>query len=211
VKSRTEQENFWLNEEWADGYMERKSFGEIPIEPYENFFSRIIKDSYNIQSAIELGANIGLNLVAIKKLFPSISLSAVEINPKACEQLAGLGFLDNIYNQSLLDLQIAEKTDLVIIKTVLIHINPDYLDVVYKNLYDLSSRYILIAEYYNPTPVEVLYRGHSNKLFKRDFAGEILDMYPDLKLVDYGFAYHRDHYFAQDDVTWFLLEKTRDK
>jgi spore coat polysaccharide biosynthesis protein SpsF len=28
-------------------------------------------------------------------------------------------------------------------------------------------------------------------------------------LVDYGFAYHRDPNFPQDDITWFLLEKRR--
>jgi spore coat polysaccharide biosynthesis protein SpsF len=55
--------------------------------------------------------------------------------------------------------------------------------------------------------VEIPYRGHSGKLFKRDFAGEILDAYSDLNLIDYGFAYHRDNYFKQDDITWFLLEK----
>ena len=64
-----------------------------------------------------------------------------------------------------------------------------------------------IAEYYNPTPVEVKYRGHDGRLFKRDFAGEMLDRFPDLKLVDYGFNYHRDHNFPQDDGNWFLLEK----
>lgn len=203
----TEQEKFWIEEEWAKAYMERKGFDKISIKPYENFFSRILKSSYNIQSILEFGANIGLNLVALKKLFPSVSLSAVEINPKACQKLINLGFLDNVYKQSLLDLKIDKKSDLVIIKTVLIHINPDYLELVYKNLYEMSNKYILIAEYYNPTPTEVIYRGYSNKLFKRDFAGEMLDMYDDLKLIDYGFTYHRDNYFAQDDVTWFLLEK----
>ncbi|NDB35890.1 MAG: pseudaminic acid biosynthesis-associated methylase, partial [Flavobacteriia bacterium] len=42
---------------------------------------------------------------------------------------------------------------------------------------------------------------------KRDFAGELLDTFPDLRLVDYGFAYKRDTSFPQDDITWFLLEK----
>jgi spore coat polysaccharide biosynthesis protein SpsF len=54
--------------------------------------------------------------------------------------------------------------------------------------------------------VEIDYRGHSGKLFKRDFAGEMLDRFPDLKLVSYGFCYHRDE-FPQDDSTWFLMEK----
>jgi spore coat polysaccharide biosynthesis protein SpsF len=91
---------------------------------------------------------------------------------------------------------------------VLIHINPDSLPGVYDRLYRSSKRYICVAEYYNPSPVQVLYRGFTEKLFKRDFAGEMLDRFPDLRLVDYAFAYHRDPNFGQDDITWFLLEKT---
>jgi spore coat polysaccharide biosynthesis protein SpsF len=53
----------------------------------------------------------------------------------------------------------------------------------------------------------VSYRGHADRLFKRDFAGEMMDMYPDLFLVDYGFAYRRDPSFPQDDISWFLMEK----
>ena len=64
-----------------------------------------------------------------------------------------------------------------------------------------------VAEYYNPSPVELPYRGHEGKLFKRDFAGELMDRHSTLTLVDYGFAYHRDNCFPQDDLTWFLLEK----
>ena len=67
-------------------------------------------------------------------------------------------------------------------------------------------RYICVIEYYNPTPVTVQYRGHANMLFKRDFAGEMLDRFAGLRLVDYGFVYHRDR-FPQDDLTWFLMEK----
>ena len=62
-------------------------------------------------------------------------------------------------------------------------------------------------EYYSPTPVEIVYRGHSDRLFKRDFAGEMLDRFADLKLVDYGFDYHRDPVFSLGDINWFLLEK----
>jgi len=44
-------------------------------------------------------------------------------------------------------------------------------------------------------------------LFKRDFAGEMLDRFKDLELLDYGFVYHRDNNFPQDDLNWFLLRK----
>jgi pseudaminic acid biosynthesis-associated methylase len=75
-------------------------------------------------------------------------------------------------------------------------------------MYRAATRYLLVAEYYSPKPVEIPYRGHTGKLFKRDFAGELLDRYPALRLVDYGFVYHRDSLFPQDDTNWFLLEKS---
>ena len=30
-----------------------------------------------------------------------------------------------------------------------------------------------------------------------------------LQLIDYGFQYHGDHNFPQDDITWFLMEKVK--
>jgi pseudaminic acid biosynthesis-associated methylase len=90
---------------------------------------------------------------------------------------------------------------------VLIHINPEMLALTYRKLHEASSRWILVCEYYNPSPMAIPYRGHADRLFKRDFAGEMLDMFPDLRLADYGFAYRRDPAFPQDDITWFLMEK----
>ena len=113
-----------------------------------------------------------------------------------------------MYLGSLFDYPITKQVDLALIKGVLIHINPDMLDTVYEKLYQASSRLILVCEYYNPTPTVIPYRGHSDRLFKRDFAGEMLDKYPDLKLLDYGFLYHRDPAFPQDDATYFLMQKS---
>ena len=76
-------------------------------------------------------------------------------------------------------------------------------------MYKNTKKYICIVEYYNPTPVEVIYRGHKGKLFKRDFAGEMLDKYRNLKLINYGFVYKRDNNFPYDDINWFLLEKKK--
>lgn len=97
--------------------------------------------------------------------------------------------------------------ELALIKGVLIHINPAELPKVYDKLYAATHRYLLVAEYYNPSPVAIPYRGHAERLFKRDFAGEIMERHPRLCLVDYGFVYRRDPAFPQDDVTWFLMEK----
>ena len=134
-------------------------------------------------------------------------MSAIEINEEAVTQLQNEIENIKVYHTSILEFLPDEKRDFVLIKGVLIHINPDELKHVYELLYKTSRRYICIAEYYNPSPVEVKYRGHEGKLFKRDFAGEIMEIFSDLKLIDYGFVYHRDYNFTQDDITWFLLEK----
>ena len=137
-----------------------------------------------------------------------MDLAAIEINEKAvAEMKKHFGTSVKIYQDSIINYQVENTYDLSMICGVLIHINPDELQTVYEKLYESSNKYILISEYYNPTPVEVSYRGNLNRLFKRDFAGEMMDKYPDLKLVDYGFRYHRDNMFPMDDSTWFILEK----
>jgi hypothetical protein len=110
-------------------------------------------------------------------------------------------------NTSILDFTPVRHWDLTLIKGVLIHINPEVLPQVYDKLVAACGRYLMVAEYYNPAPVAIHYRGHSDRLFKRDFAGEIMDRHPQFQLVDYGFAYRRDPNFPQDDITWFLLAK----
>lgn len=202
---KTEQEKFWAGS-FGDEYIGRNQGAEAHASNLA-FLSRMLSRAQTIRSAIEFGANIGLNLVALRTLLPGIELAAIEINRKAAEELDKLGGV-KVYPQSILDFQPDSPRDLVLVKGVLIHIDPGSLPLVYERLYRSSKRYICVAEYYNPSPVEVLYRGNKEKLFKRDFAGEMLDRYPDLRLVDYGFAYHRDVNFPQDDLTWFLLEKT---
>jgi pseudaminic acid biosynthesis-associated methylase len=148
-----------------------------------------------------------MNLKALKLLRPSLELHGIEINSDATHELEQVITHSNIYNTSILDFSPQRTWDLVLIKGVLIHINPDELSQVYDKLVAATSRYLLVAEYYNPAPVAISYRGHSNRLFKRDFAGEIMDRHPQTQLVDYGFSYRRDPSFPQDDITWFLLEK----
>ena len=97
---------------------------------------------------------------------------------------------------------------MVLVKGLLIHLNPNKLQKVYKTIYKSCkpSGYILIAEYYSPKPTMVIYRGESNKLFKRDFAGEFVSLFKKTKILKYGFSYHRDKY-PQDDLNWFLIKK----
>ena len=204
---KTEQEAFWAGA-FGNEYVDRNK-NEYLVSGNIALFAKILACTENVRSVFEFGANIGLNLIAIKHLLPNALLSAVEINNKAAAELKKVLKEAVVYQQSILNFSwdVVPPQDLVFIKGVLIHINPDMLSQVYQSLYRLSKRYICIVEYYNPTPVSVSYRGHEDRLFKRDFAGEMMDKYNDLRLVNYGFVYHRDLNFSLDDLTWFLLEK----
>ena len=201
---KTEQEAFWAGA-FGDEYAERNA-GEALIASNLYLFSKMMARSAKITSTLELGANIGLNLRALKRLFPQAQLAAVEINQNAAKKLKEWGKAE-VYQESIFDFMPSRQWDFVFTSGVMIHINPEMLPFLYDLMYRASSRYIGVIEYYNPTPVGIFYRGHENKLFKRDFAGEILDRFPGLSLVDYGFIYHRDPNFPQDDPNWFLLEK----
>lgn len=201
---KTEQEAFWEGD-FGDEYVTRNQGARI-VASNTHLFAKVLARTRGVGSLVEFGANIGNNLRALRQLLPDTSLAAIEINGSAVEQLRSWGEAE-VFHQSILDFEPPRQWDMSLIKGVLIHISPDYLGEVYERLYRASSRYICIVEYYNPSPVEVSYRGHANRLFKRDFAGEMLDRFPDLGVVDYGFGWRRDPVFPLDDCTWFLLEK----
>ncbi len=202
----TEQEAFWAGE-FGNEYINRNQ-GDQLLASNLQFFSKALAQTARCDSCIEFGANIGMNIRALKLLHPGMQFNAIEINAQAAEELGKVIGPENVHCQSITDFSPTQQWDITLIKGVLIHINPEVLGQVYDRLVKSTRRYLLVCEYYNPAPVAIAYRGHSDRLFKRDFAGEIMERYPEMKLVDYGFAYRRDPKFPQDDITWFLMEKT---
>ena len=200
-------EAFWAGE-FGDSYILRNR-GRVTAN--EHFFSRVLRTILGDRaprSVLELGAGAGENLLALRTVLPHppfCRMTGIEINKNACEILASVA--EHAICESLLDWQPDERTwDLVLTKGLLIHVAPGDLVFAYRKIHATARRYILIAEYFNPTPVEVPYRGHAGRLWKRDFAGEMLDAYQDLRVLDYGFTWNRDP-FPQDTITWFLLER----
>lgn len=201
---KTEQEQFWAGE-FGMEYQQR-NVGEGLLSSNVALFTRILASTRGVKSVLELGCNIGNNLIALNRINKDLALTAYEINEAAAAKAAALNVGKVVCGTVIEPLPATETYDLTYTKGVLIHINPDELNKVYDNLVRLSNRYVMVSEYYNPTPVTVNYRGNNDRLFKRDFAGELMDRHG-LRLVDYGFMYHRDPNFPMDDANWFLLEK----
>lgn len=198
------QETFWAGE-FGDDYVERCQ-GEALSASRTAVWAKILSSCGPVNSVTEFGANIGLNMEAFRRLLPRAALHAVEINARAVEKLRQRNDVD-VHHGSLIDTAPNSVSDIAVSCGVLIHIAPELLDRAYDQLAAAARHAVVISEYYNPTPVDVDYRGHQQRLFKRDFAGEFLDRHPEFKLVDYGFQYHRDPNFPADDTTWFVLAR----
>lgn len=203
---RTEQEAFWAGE-FGNDYLKRNELTPTSLAGRLALWAKITRNCTSRPSSIlEFGANIGINLHAFKMLLSEARLTGVEINASAADVLRRWGGAE-VVEASLFDFSPQKKWDFVFTSGVLIHLNPDLLPAAYEIMAACSCRYVCMVEYYNPSPVTVSYRNNTEKLFKRDFAGEFLAAHPEFNLRDYGFVYHNDPIFPGDDLTWFLLEK----
>ena len=96
----TSQEKFWKGNFGKD-YINRnkdKSLIKNNFVLFKKIFLKFIK----INSLIELGANIGLNIIALKKIFKLNFITAVEINKQACHKLKTLKKV-NVINNSIIN------------------------------------------------------------------------------------------------------------
>jgi spore coat polysaccharide biosynthesis protein SpsF len=73
----TSQDNFWKGK-FGDKYTDRSLFSDRTLTISKDLLSNKIK----IKSCIELGANVGLNLDTLKKIY-NANTFGVEINLKA--------------------------------------------------------------------------------------------------------------------------------
>ena len=82
MKFKTEQELFWRGD-FGDKYIKRniKSNRELTIG------KNLLFNDVEIDSVIELGSNIGLNLDAVKNIYPLCKTLGIEINKKAYSTL----------------------------------------------------------------------------------------------------------------------------
>lgn len=195
--------------EFGDEYRDRNVADKAMIAARTDMWKRILQPLADDppKSILEVGANIGFNLRALGAL-TTARLKALEPNAGARKRLVDDGVVsaDDVHDGAANNITLEDGAmDMVFTSGVLIHIAPDDLASSCAEMYRISSRYIVCAEYFADTPQEVRYREHDGLLFKRDFGGFWMDRFPDLQLVDYGFFWRRAT--GLDNLTWWLFCK----
>ncbi|MBF0160314.1 MAG: methyltransferase domain-containing protein [Magnetococcales bacterium] len=156
---------------------------------------------------LEVGANVGINLHALRQI-TSAPLYAVEPNSLCRQRLAADGIVaaERVLDGTARAIALPDASvDLVFTCGVMIHIHPDHLPASCQEMYRVSRRYILCAEYFSDKPETIPYRNQQDLLFKRDFGALWMEQFPQLRLLDYGFFWKQ--VTDLDNLTWWLFEK----
>lgn len=201
MRTKTPQELYWEGQK-GDEWFTRN---QLEASSRSAFFRNVLSKTFGVVQICELGCGQGHNLSAIGELSKNYRLTGVELNEVALSLLKKQERIRS-FGSSIQDFVTDERFDLVFVSGVLIHVSED-LPKVYAKMDELSSRYVLICEYFNPVPVEVSYHDQKGLLIKRDFAKEFLEATNGAyAVVDYGFIW-RQQDPAWDNINWTLLEK----
>jgi pseudaminic acid biosynthesis-associated methylase len=166
------------------------------------FWSTLVAE-HGVRSALELGCNVGGNLLHLAELLGIEHVGGVDLNEKALgllrERLPGV----DVRRAPAARVPFEDGSfDLVFTMGVLIHQPDESLGQVMDEVVRCSSRLVLCCEYFADEPVEIPYRGERGALFKRNYGLLYQERFPTLSLVDEGFLGRDQGY---DDATWWLF------
>ena len=202
------QEALWRGD-FGDAYIDRNVVSNQKLSALTRHWARILRtmDGSPPKSIAEVGANIGLNFRAMRRLTEADFL-AIEPNAKARERLVADEIVpaERAIDGMCQSVPLPDgAADLAFTSGVLIHIHPDDLLPACKEIHRIAKRYVVCVEYFADKPETVVYRGETEALFKRDFGAFYLDNFPDLRVVDYGFTWKQ--LTGLDNLNWWVFKK----
>ena len=180
----------------------RKQYGLTRTE----MNSRFIKDLDKDIKILEVGSNIGNQLLCLQKI-GFRNLYGIELQSYAIELSKSRTEDINIIQGSAFDIPFKDNYfELVFTSGLLIHISPEDIPVALDEIYRCTKQYIWCFEYYSAEYTRVKYRGYDDLLWKTNFSKLFLDRFNSLELVREDFFKYTDN----DNVdVMFLLQKKK--
>ena len=160
----TETTDFWSGT-FGDGYTERNRV-DWPVRV--PFWADIVART-RPGTVLEVGCNAGWNLMALRSIGGGPFVRGIDVNQKAIEAAADAGLPASLMSAADVGLLFPDSFDLVFTVGVLIHVPPEELPAVMAAIVQASRRHVLAVEYEADADVEVEYRGHAGRLWRRPF------------------------------------------
>jgi pseudaminic acid biosynthesis-associated methylase len=199
ARSAERLEELWAGD-FGDAYTKRNR-GSID----RSEFWRVLITAHPFANALEVGCNVGDNLLTLGELLGPGALAGVDVNKRALATARAALPEADLRHVAARELPFPDGAfELVFTAMVLIHQPDETLQAVMREIVRCSSRLVLSIEYESPEYVEVPYRGHRGALFKRPYGHLYAATFPQLRPVAGGFLGQAEGW---DDVTWSLLEQ----
>jgi pseudaminic acid biosynthesis-associated methylase len=212
---KTKQEQFWGGEfgkeytdrnsrdsaDWDKFYIE--NWGISKVDMNDRFLNVLPKDA----SILEVGCNTGMQLTGLQRSgFKNIY--GVELQQYAVEKAKEYTNNVNIIQGSGFDIPFKDNFfDVVCTNGVLIHISPDNLPVIMREMVRCSKKYIWGWEYYAEQTTTINYRGNTDYLWKADYASLFMEYCPNLKLIKKELFPYVSQAESGNKDCMYLLEK----
>jgi pseudaminic acid biosynthesis-associated methylase len=167
---------------------------------------RFLDDFDRSMKILEVGSNVGNQLQCLQRMGFE-RLYGIELQSYAVEIAKSKSKNINLIQGEASDIPFKDGYfDMVFTSGVLIHIAPQNLPDVLREIHRCTKNYIFGFEYYSDETREIPYRSNSDLLWKADFAGKYLELFDDLTLV----KEERIKYLGNENIdTIFLLKKNR--
>ena len=192
-------EDLWLNQ-WAD--MERYNPTALHLKKH---IVKIINTLNDVNTILDAGCGMGLNILDLRKNFPQKKLTGGELTEGILDLAKKFTGTDSKTTYFQLDLSsenlnTSRKYDLVLCNQVLEHIDNDELAI--RNLSNLSNKYILItvpAGSYNKTSMLVgHFRHYSIQSLSNKISNNNLEI---IYLKSWGFPFHSVYKFLLNTLS----------
>ncbi len=162
-----------------------------------------------IVRVLEVGCNIG-NELALLRCVGNFDMYGLEPQYRALalarNSLPNIHFVQG-YG---FDIPFGDNSfDLIFTSGVLIHIAPDDLHSILREIYRCSARYIMGYEYYADHLQQIKYRGHEGLLWKMDYELEYLRLFPRMRRVKQVMLEYKSEVYGTSGLInkGFVLEK----
>ena len=208
----TKQIETWRGE-FGGQYSERNLYSPADLDNlYQRSYGitrtalnhRFLADIPRSASILEVGCNLGNQLILLHEMGFE-DLNGIEIQEAIVKKAEFRVPWAKITEGSALKIPFHDASfDLVFTSGLLIHIAPKDLPVAMNEIYRCAKSWIWGLEYHSQQMTEIPYRGHSELLWKADYARLYTESFPDLELV----AEQKLNYLESDNVdSIFLLRR----
>ena len=208
----TRQKKIWTSR-FGDAYTDRNRCAPRELDALYRRLYGVTKTAMNkeflgqfpIRNVLEVGCGSADQLEHLQRAGYR-NLYGCEISEYAIRKANELTKNINVVRGDIFDLPFKDNYfDLAFTAGVLIHVSPADMKDALREMYRVSRKYILGFEFWSDRHTPITYRGHTNFLWKANFARMYLDIFPRrLKLLKERHYTYRDN---SNIDTMFLLKK----